>query len=95
LLRRNKIACEWQMDGDLPERHRHGARRPVVVRNSHLRRAARRNWNRSKGWRRKTGKKNPRSVVRGLESTEVVEETDFTIHGLLRRTKACKTDVCR
>jgi len=25
--------------------------------------------------------------MRGLESTEVVEETDFTIHDLLRRTK--------
>jgi hypothetical protein len=33
------------------------------------------------------GKKNPRRFVRGLESTEVVEETDFTIHDLLRRTK--------
>jgi len=31
--------------------------------------------------------KKPAQVVRGLESTEVVEETDFTIHDLLRRTK--------
>jgi hypothetical protein len=31
--------------------------------------------------------KKPAQVVRGLESTEVVEETDFTIRGLLRRTK--------
>jgi len=32
--------------------------------------------------------KKPAQVMRGLESTEVVEETDFTIHGLLRRTKS-------
>lgn len=31
--------------------------------------------------------KKPAQVVRGLESTEVVEETDVTILGLLRRTK--------
>ncbi len=31
--------------------------------------------------------KKPAQVMRGLESTEVVEETDFTIHDLLRRTK--------
>lgn len=33
------------------------------------------------------GQKKPAQVMRGLESTEVVEETDFTIHDLLRRTK--------
>ncbi|WER45790.1 hypothetical protein CupriaWKF_16160 [Cupriavidus sp. WKF15] len=41
----------------------------------------------------KMGKKNPRSVLRGLESTEVVEETDFTIHALLRRTKCPLSNV--
>ncbi|SOY78405.1 hypothetical protein CBM2599_A10003 [Cupriavidus taiwanensis] len=35
-----------------------------------------------------TDEKKPTQVVRGLESTEVVEETDLTIHALLRRTKS-------
>jgi hypothetical protein len=34
-----------------------------------------------------SGEKKPAHRLRGLESTEVVEETDFNIHDLLRRTK--------